>query len=130
MKKILIILALILVNGNIFINEVMYDPDGDDNNREFIEISHDVDVNLSNYTINDLDSEDSLKQVKYFSGNYSLIVEEEFNYSSINATIYDIGKTIGNSLNNDKDAIIIKNGTKIVDVFSYNEKSDGKSLCM
>ncbi|HLC46335.1 MAG TPA: lamin tail domain-containing protein [Candidatus Nanoarchaeia archaeon] len=94
------------------INEVMYDPDGNDNNREFIEISfaagdsHD----LSGFVISDSSSNDTLYLLNpsgNISENYAIIVEEGFNYSSISAAAYGVGATIGDNLNNDADALTL-----------------------
>ncbi|MEK6922375.1 MAG: lamin tail domain-containing protein [Nanoarchaeota archaeon] len=114
------------------INEVMYDPKGSDNNNEYIEIF--TDLNISGYTVEDSASSDILEIVKFTGSNYSLIVEEEFNFSEINANVYSVGATIGNNLNNNGDIIVLKdqNG-KIMDVFSYTEKfganNNGQALC-
>tara|TARA_Y100000034_G_scaffold136537_1_gene213685 strand:+ start:720 stop:2054 length:1335 start_codon:yes stop_codon:yes gene_type:complete len=111
----------------------MYNPEGnEDNNKEYIEIL--TNINLTGFTIQDSSSEDNLKLIKYFPSNYSLIVEEEFNHSNINATIYSIGTTIGNNLNNPGDIIILKNNTKIYDAIHYYSDwgADGNnnSLCL
>lgn len=111
----------------------MYNPDGNDNNKEFIEIYSDEINNFSGYIIEDDSSNDILEQVKYFQSDYSLIVEEDFDYSSINASIYIIGATIGNNLNNEDDIIILRNNeSKILDVFIYFDdlggNDNGKSL--
>ena len=63
-----------------------------------------------------------------------MIVEEEFNYTGINASIYSVGLTIGNQLNNDEDIIIIKdNNLNILDVVHYyntwGADNNGLSLC-
>lgn len=117
---------------DIFINEIMYDPLGNDNNREYVEIYSNN--NLEDYIIEDLFSSDKLKLVFPFNSSYSLIVEEGFNYSGIDASIYSVGKTIGNCLNNERDMVLIRdNSSKIIDVVIYNSKQGGrnnnKSLC-
>ena len=66
--------------------------------------------------------------------DYSLIVEDGFDYSSIDASIYTIGATIGNNLNNDWDLVILKdNNSEIVDAMSYHDSWGGDdnnlSLC-
>ena len=112
------------------ITEINYNPIGEDNNQEYVEVNT---ANLSNYTISDLESSDNLTLIAYFEGNFSLIVEEGFNYSGINASIYSAGATIGNNLNNDFDVIILKKNGKIEDVAYYNKELGGdgndKSLC-
>lgn len=113
------------------ITEIFYNPEGSDNNMEYVEVRL---SNLSNYTISDLVSSDNLTLVNYFEGNFSLIVEEGFNYSGINASIYSAGATIGNNLNNDYDVLFLKNKNgSIVDVAYYYSDMGGngnnKSLC-
>lgn len=84
--------------------EVMYDPPGSDNNKEFIEIHGES--NLSGWIIGDLASNDTL--VPLFinaSSNYSIIVEEGFEYENLSCNVYSAGATIGNNLNNAGDAI-------------------------
>ncbi len=131
--KLIIILILIIPNSLAFlqINEIMYNPGGNDNNREYIEIK--TNLTLTGFTIQDLSSEDNLELIKYFPSNYSLIIEEGFNHSNINATIYSVGATIGNNLNNIEDIIIIKNNTDIYDVIHYysdwGAENNNLSLC-
>ena len=130
---ILLILA-INVNAITVINEIMYDPSGGDNNKEFIEIYSDEINNFENYTIEDLSgNKDILKLVKQINSNYFLITEDDFNYQEINASVYTIGNNIGNSLNNNNDVIILRDQeNKIIDlVYYYSDwgaKNNGKSL--
>ena len=139
MKGLIISLVLFVflvtqVNALTVINEIMYDPEGSDNNREFIEIYSDEFNDFGNYTIEDLSgNKDNLVLAKQENSRYFLIVEDGFNYESINATVYKAGATIGNGLNNDKDAIIFRNeNNNIVDLFYYTSewggKNNGKSL--
>ena len=122
-----ILLLLPIVNAELFITEIMYDPIGDDNNLEYVEIYSNDSISLSNFTIEDLSSSDQLKLVKSFNSSFSLIVEDGFNYSNINASIYTIGATIGNNLNNDRDMIILKNASGILDAINYDESLGGKN---
>src|SRR3989344_781121 len=131
---ILMFFIMVNVNAKTIINEIMYNPSGNDDNKEFVEIFSDEINNFENYTIEDLSGEkDILKLVKNFNSSYSLIVEDNFDYSSINISIYIIGNNIGNSLNNDKDLIILRNPeNKIVDSVNYysdfGSDGNGKSL--
>ena len=114
------------------INEIMYNPDGYDNNKEYLELR--TDLNLTGFIVQDISSEDILELVKYFPSNYSLIVEEGFNHTNINTTIYSVGTTIGDDLNNPEDIIIIKNGTEILDAIHYfsewGANGNKNSLCL
>jgi hypothetical protein len=121
-----IIILFILISQQsdalIVISEIMYNPAGDDNNKEFIEVYSDGYQNLSNYIIEDSSSEDVLKPVYVYNNNYSLIIEDGFNYNGINASIYTVGATIGNNLNNDNDVIILRDtSNNILDLVSYSE---------
>ncbi len=121
------------VRADILINEVMYDPAGNDNDREFVEIITDGFLNLSDYIIADAVSNDTLVGISYFPESFSLVVEEGFNATGINASIYSIGKTIGNNLNNDQDTVSLyyPNGTRL-DTMNYTNSiggsNNGKSL--
>ena len=140
MKKIYLILILLFIillnisitNAIIRINEVMYNPEGSDNNKEFIEIYMTNYTNLTNWIISDSSSNDTLVEAKYYSPNYALIVEDGFNLD-INATIYTVGSTIGNGLNNDEDNITLYNKQgNVIDSIYYNSSmganGNGKSL--
>jgi len=104
------------------INEVMYDPLGSDNNKEFVEIFGTD--NLSGYILGDLTSNDSLELIKFVPGNFSLIVEEGFNYTNINCSVYSVGASIGNNLNNDADKVFLyynnTHNNTLVDFMEYN----------
>ncbi len=129
---VLIFLNLVYVNALTVINEVMFNPTGDDNNKEFIEVYSDDYKDLSNFIIQDSKSEDKLKLIYAYDSNYSLIVEDGFDYSNIKANIYAVGATIGNNLNNDGDVVILKdNNSSILDSISYSESwaKEGNSIC-
>jgi len=135
MKLLLFLIFLFVlpaINAELFINEVMYDPEGKDNNNEFIEIY--TDSNLSGFIVADAVSEDVLQEIQNINSNYSIIVEDEFSIENTSANIYSVGAAIGNNLNNDRDIIVIKDlEGKIIDVFSYTKEfganNNGKSLC-
>ena len=133
MKILIVILILLIIPQSyafLEITEIMYNPEGSDNNKEYLEIY--TDLNLENYTIKDLYSQDTLTLIKQTNSSYSLIVEENFNHTNINATIYSVGATIGNNLNNDGDLISIY-GPNLLDAVHYYEQwgasNNGKSLC-
>jgi len=118
---VLLVMSVILVISlalAIRINEVMYNPIGSDNNKEFVEILGTN--NLSGYIIGDPASNDSLELIRFVNRNISLIVEEGFNYTSINCSIYSAGSTIGNNLNNEGDTILLYYNNTLIDSMSYN----------
>ena len=130
---IVMILVIDLVQA-ISISEVNYNPQGDDNNKEYIEIYSQEPINLSNYTIEDLSSLDVLTLVKSSNSSYYLVVEENFDHTQIDATIYTVGPTIGNNLNNDNDQITLKDSNgSIIETFTYTSEiganNNNKSLC-
>ncbi|MBW2999410.1 lamin tail domain-containing protein [Candidatus Woesearchaeota archaeon] len=134
LKKLLFMLLLIAepVSALMFVNEIMYNPEGNDNNKEFIEIYSDENISLENYTFSDSESNDTLQLIKRHNSSYYLIVEEGFNCTGINASVYSAGTTIGNNLNNDGDTILLYdlNLTLILNV-SYSgglANGNGKSL--
>src|SRR3989338_4108422 len=131
MKRFIFLLFLIYFSqftlADITINELMYNPADSDNNKEFIELYHDEWTNLSNYTIGDESSNDSLQLIYFYNSSYSLIVEEDFNYSEINASVYSAGKTIGNNLNDDDNiTVYYPNGT-VIDYLSYSSSWGGEN---
>lgn len=117
------------------INEVLYDPAGSDNNKEFIEVVSDEPVTFTGWIIADSEANDTLvalhvfEQTEINETSYALIVEEGFNFTDINASIYSAGATIGNNLNNDGDEIKLfdSNGT-LVATMRYNQTLNGTSI--
>ena len=126
------IFCLIQVHALPSITEVMYNPFGSDNNKEYIELLTN-NISLENYTFHDFSSVDNLKLLKQSNSSYVLIVEEGFNHTNINATIYTTGATIGNNLNNNHDLVLFMDGKKIVDALTYTNtiggNNDNQSLC-
>lgn len=121
------ILILVPIANAIQITEIMYNPVGSDNNKEFVEVYSNTTLpNLSNWTIKDSSSNDSLSLLKYVSSKFALIVEEGFDFSSHNISIYSAGTTIGDDLNNDEDNITLinVNGTIVNSVY-YNNSMGG-----
>lgn len=114
-------------------NEVMYNPAGDDNNKEFIEIYNENYTNLSSFIIADAASNDTLKEIKYFDSGYLLITEEGFNHSMVNASVYSAGATIGNNLGNNGDNLTLfyPNGTS-ADFIAYlsSQGADGNGYTL
>ncbi len=126
--SILLLLFLLLIPeiNAISINELIPNPFGNDNNQEYIEIYGSN--NLSGFIIGDSSSNDSLTLLHFCdSCNYSLIVEDGFNYSEINCSIYSAGATIGNALDNTQDDIYIYYNNSIVDYVSYFSVIEGQA---
>ncbi|MFC1648756.1 lamin tail domain-containing protein [Nanoarchaeota archaeon] len=120
MKKIVLLALVVLAvsdAASIRINEVMYNPPGDDNNKEYIEVYGTN--NLSGFVIGD-SSNDSLALLYLGDNGFSLIVEEGFNWNSTNASVYSVGTTIGNNLGNSGDTIYLYYNESVVDSMSYN----------
>jgi len=112
--------------AEICINEIMANPLGSDNNKEFIEITGTN--NLSEYTIGDNVQIDSLELLQFSDNcNFSLIVEENFDYSNLTCSIYSAGSSIGNGLSNDFDDIYFYNNSSLVDQVSYTQTIEGYS---
>lgn len=102
----------------VIISEVMYNPAGNDNNREFIEIMG-AD-NLSGLVLGDNRSNDTLVLLKFVPGNISLVVESGFDHSKLNCSTYSAGDTIGNNLNNRADKAFLYLSGSLADWMHYN----------
>jgi len=121
----------------ISINEIMYNPAGDDNNKEFIEVLLDAPMNLSGFIIADRATNDTLIPLRMADSRYALIVEEGFNLTGIDlagidVSVYSAGSTIGNNLDNGGDAVLLRasNGS-LLTAASYDgslANGDGKSV--
>src|SRR3989344_6372148 len=116
------------------ITEVMYDPEGSDNNQEYIELFLN-DTSLSDVLFEDLVSSDHLELVQDFSTPYVLVAEEGFNVTDLNVTVYTTGATLGNGLNNEQDLLLFRTNESILDAVFYisnrdGARNNGKSLCI
>lgn len=104
--------------GATYISEIMYDFPGSDNNQEYVEIYSDM-ISIDNMTIGDEDSNDTLEILQLGDSNYHLVVEEGYDYSSTDASVYSAGATIGNTLSNTKDTVFLY-GDGLIDQVSYD----------
>lgn len=132
-KIMLLILFMILLFSFVaatHINEIMYNPAGADNNFEYIEIETDQD--LSGWIITDNKSNDTLIKIKEYPNNFSLITEDGFNHSDINATVYSAGATIGDNLNNLEDFVYLydSNYNLIDSVYYDNTYADNNGFSL
>ncbi len=127
------------LSNAVVINEIMYNPAGDDNNNEWVELYNNdsVSYNMSNWTIGDMNSNDSLRRLQGSdilpAGGYALIAEEGINLSRYpNATFFSAGAAIGNDLGNTNDAVFLFSDS-LLDNMSYSSSQggngNGKSLC-
>ncbi len=128
-----LLLVLPLICG-FQITEIMYDPQGKDNNHEYIEVFTNG-SNLSTILFEDLASSDDLLLLQDFATPYALIVEEGYNLTDVNITAYTTGATLGNGLNNDKDLVLFRDNESILDATFYVGSRDGgnnngKALCV
>ncbi len=115
------------------ITEIMYDPEGNDNNQEYVELFTNG-TPLSDVLFEDLASSDTLTLLQEFATPYTLIVEEGFNLTDLNITAYTTGATIGNNLNNDRDLVLFRDNESVLDAFFYvgsrdGAQNDGHALC-
>lgn len=115
MRLLLLLLLMPLVSGYEF-TEVHYDPEGDDNNREFVEVLG----NMSGCLAGDSSGNDSLELLQTGNGNLGIITEEGYNESIGNASWYSAGKTIGDNLNNGGDSLFLYCNQTLVANMSYD----------
>ena len=124
-------------NTLIYFNEIMYNPPGQDNNKEYIELVSDKPINLSNYRIHFNNQSDPLKPFREFPNDenfstsslfYYLLVEDGFNLSTIpsfDGSIYRIGERTGKNLDNTQDTLLLYNSADdLVAQTSYQASPD------
>lgn len=144
----IIILILILLiannivsienNTSVIINEVMPNPTQDDNYNEWIELFNptDISINISEWTITDNYSEDTI-QADDINGDgstiippksYAILTDQEtkvYENFSIPKNIINLNvddKSIGNGLGNTKDKLILKDESgNIIDTLEWGE---------
>lgn len=129
------VLLLMPVVSGLEIKEIMYNPVGNDNNLEYVELYSEEELNLSEYVFEDASSSDQLTLMVAQDSLYYLLVEEGFNASGLNASVYSAGATLGNNLNNDQDAVMVRDRFgEIVAVVSYvntmGGNGNGMALCV
>ena len=122
-KKTTFVIIFFIISISVYgvhLTEVMYNPPGSDNNKEFVEV-YAPNTSLSGWLIGDLSSNDTLVLLGSGTSDYALIVEEFFLRNNTNISYYSAGATIGNNLNNVKDSIFLyaPNGS-LVDSVAYD----------
>ncbi len=135
MRLMILILLLVQSVSAVEISEIMYNPVGNDNNLEYVEVYSEEELNLSEYVFEDSSSSDELVMVQASDSRYYLIVEEGFNFSLVNASVYSAGATLGNNLNNEQDVAMLRDSSgKVITVVSYTAgmggNGNGQALCV
>ncbi len=108
--------------------EVLYDPIGDENSQEFVEIySPD---NLSGYLFGDRSRNQTLQLSQWTDNPYALIVTTLYNKTRQNTTFYTTGSQLGNGLSNTGDAVFLYLNNTLLDSMEYNKSAvpEGYSL--
>ncbi|MDD5133407.1 MAG: lamin tail domain-containing protein [Candidatus Nanoarchaeia archaeon] len=127
--SIFIILFSSTVLAELRINEVVYNPLGKDNYKEFVEIYSDEPINLTNWTISDGDSEDILKKLNDIDSNYALIVETDYILNiPENVALYSAGASIGNGLSEDDKVTLYDSYKKEIASMQIFKIDEGYSL--
>ncbi len=141
MKKLVVIIFIFLCSFSmsealVKLNEVMYNPEGSDSNREWIEIyNNGPSVDISSWYFNENDTYHGLYPDGFSnlnSGEYALIVKDIATVKSeLGSNVKYIKSSF--SLNNSGEAIAIANDSKsIVSSFTYDSgiggDGDGKSI--
>ncbi|MFA5176473.1 MAG: lamin tail domain-containing protein [Candidatus Nanoarchaeia archaeon] len=124
-----LILLSNVVLAELRINEVMYNPKGPDNYKEFVEIYSTETINLTNWTITDGDSEDNLKRLNDIDSNYALIVESDYILNiPENIALYSAGASIGNGLSEDDKVTLYDSEKKEIASMQIFKIDEGYSL--
>ena len=112
LKEIAVCLVLCPFLVNAEITEIMYNPSGGDNNREYVELIFNEEILMDGWTVKDSSHEDIILLVNG-TGNskINLIVEEGYSggyFEGIDlqiVSVYSAGKAIGNGLSNMQDTV-------------------------
>lgn len=119
----IIVLLVLAKVGAWDISEVMFDPEGSDNMKEFVEVAGTD--NLTDSVVGNGERNVSLVLARFVPGNMSLIVEEGFAPESVNCSVYIAGATIAGGLKNAGGMVrIVVNGS-VVDEVSYTAEYAG-----
>ncbi len=134
----LIVLCPLVVNAGI--TEIMYNPSGGDNNREYVELISTEGVLMDGWTVKDSSHEDIILLVNGTGDSkINLIVEEGYSADYFDGidletvSIYSAGKAIGNGLGNMQDTVSLYNlNMELIDEKSYDgsiANGDGNAIC-
>ena len=91
------------------ITEIMYNPVGDDNGKEYAELFDENLSDLSGFFIMDSATNDTLTQLRIGNSSYAFLLEEDANLADFNLSpdvaVYTTGPAIGNGLGNSGDSL-------------------------
>ncbi|MFH1916321.1 MAG: hypothetical protein ABIJ21_03585 [Nanoarchaeota archaeon] len=104
-------------SADVYISEVMYNPPGPDNMKEWVEITGTD--NLSRQVIGDGFINDTLVLINFVEGNYSLVVEDGFDATSVNCSVYAAGPIIVQGLRNDGGMLELWQDDLLLDEMEY-----------
>lgn len=138
---IFLIISILFVEfayGSVQITEVMFDPSCSDSYCEYIEIYNNdsSSINLANWTIGDLSSNDTLEEVLIPSYSYAIITDQDtrvYNYFNINLPltwIYVDDDSIGGGLGTTEIISLYDENLNFIDQVSYNNSTNGDSLSL
>jgi uncharacterized repeat protein (TIGR01451 family) len=115
--------------SDVVINEVEYDPRGDDNACEWIELYNrtSAPIDVSGWTLQDNNSSDPLPDLVLPAGGFIVVAATASfydNYPDFQGALAILGADLGNGLNNSGDRLYLKDGTgQVIDALSYDEDS-------
>ncbi len=123
------ILLLSISVSAMVINEIMYNPEGNDNNREWVEIYSAESTNLSGWRFREagINHGLTLSRGSWLLAGYAVIADDAetflLNYPSFNGTLFD---SIWGSLHNSGELLAIVNSSLvIIDEVNYSSSWGG-----
>ncbi len=137
MKSLLLPLSIVIyciflpsVSANVFISEIMYDPQGSDEGYEWVELYSNTSVNISGWVFfeNNVDHRLTLINGSWEFINYAIIADDPLKflekYPYFNGTLFASSFSLRNS---DGEYIAIKNTTLgVIDSLNYSTARGGK----
>lgn len=139
MLRLLFFLLIVPISSALVVNEIMYDPAGDDNNNEWVELYNNdsTSYNVTNLTVGDLSSNDTLARLQggdtLSPAAYAIIGESGINLSLYpGLSVFSAGASIGNGLGNSNDTVYVYQNATVLDSIAYLSSqggSGGKTLC-
>lgn len=136
--SIISIFLMNLVYAEIIITEIMHDPSCSDSYCEYIELYNNAStsVNLTNWTIGDLSSNDTLEEGIIPSYSFAIITDQDtriYTYFTINfpiTWIYVDDSSIGGGLGDTETISLYDESLNLIDKIDYDGTTDGDSLSL